>query len=61
MAMALDGIKVIDCSQVAVVPIIARIIGGFGAEASRAVATLPAASDLSVEKRVKLALQYLGG
>lgn len=31
------------------------------AEASRAVTTLPAASDLSVEERVKLALQYLGG
>jgi Holliday junction DNA helicase RuvA len=31
------------------------------AEASRAVATLPATSDLSVEERVKLALQYLGG
>jgi Holliday junction DNA helicase RuvA len=31
------------------------------AEASRAVATLPAASELSVEERVKLALQYLGG
>ena len=30
-------------------------------EASHAVATLPAASDLSVEERVKLALQYLGG
>ena len=30
-------------------------------EASRAVATLPADSDLSVEERVKLALQYLGG
>ena len=30
-------------------------------EASRAVATLPAASDLSVEERVKLALQYFGG
>jgi Holliday junction DNA helicase RuvA len=30
-------------------------------EASRAVATLPTASDLSVEERVKLALQYLGG
>jgi Holliday junction DNA helicase RuvA len=30
-------------------------------EASRAVATLPAASDLSVEERVKLVLQYLGG
>ena len=31
------------------------------AEASHAVATLPAASDLSVEERLKLALQYLGG
>jgi len=31
------------------------------AEASRAVATLPAASDLSIEERIKLALQYLGG
>jgi Holliday junction DNA helicase RuvA len=31
------------------------------AEASRAVATLPIDSDLSVEERVKLALQYLGG
>jgi Holliday junction DNA helicase RuvA len=31
------------------------------AEASRAVATLPTDSDLSVEERVKLALQYLGG
>ena len=31
------------------------------AEASRAVATLPAASDLSVEERIKLALQYFGG
>jgi len=31
------------------------------AEASHAVATLPAASDLSIEERVKLALQYLGG
>jgi Holliday junction DNA helicase RuvA len=31
------------------------------AEASRAVATLPAASELSVEERVKLALQYFGG
>jgi Holliday junction DNA helicase RuvA len=30
-------------------------------EASRAVATLPAASDLSVEERIKLALQYFGG
>ena len=30
-------------------------------EASRAVATLPAASDLSIEERIKLALQYLGG
>jgi Holliday junction DNA helicase RuvA len=31
------------------------------AEASRAVAALPAASELSVEERVKLALQYFGG
>ncbi|HEY33048.1 MAG TPA: Holliday junction branch migration protein RuvA [Dehalococcoidia bacterium] len=31
------------------------------AEASRAVATLPAASDLSIEERIKLALQYFGG
>ena len=31
------------------------------AEASRAVATLPVASDLSVEERIKLALQYFGG
>jgi Holliday junction DNA helicase RuvA len=31
------------------------------AEASRAVATLPADSDLGVEERVKLALQYFGG
>jgi len=31
------------------------------AEASHAVATLPPASELSVEERVKLALQYLGG
>ncbi|UCB42816.1 MAG: Holliday junction branch migration protein RuvA [Dehalococcoidales bacterium] len=31
------------------------------AEASRAVTTLPAASDLSIEERIKLALQYLGG
>jgi Holliday junction DNA helicase RuvA len=30
-------------------------------EASRAVATLPMASDLSVEERIKLALQYFGG
>jgi len=30
------------------------------AEASRAVATLPPASDLSIEERIKLALQYLG-
>jgi len=31
------------------------------AEASRAVATLPAGSDLALEERIKLALQYLGG
>ena len=31
------------------------------AEASRAVATLPPASDLSLEDKVKLALQYFGG
>ena len=30
-------------------------------EASRAVATLPASSDLSLEEKVKLALQYFGG
>ena len=30
-------------------------------EASRAVATLPAASDLTLEERIKLALQYFGG
>jgi len=30
-------------------------------EASRAVATLPPSSDLSLEEKVKLALQYLGG
>ncbi|HEY33043.1 MAG TPA: CoA transferase [Dehalococcoidia bacterium] len=32
MAMAFDGIKVIDCSQVAAVPIGARILGDFGAD-----------------------------
>ncbi len=31
------------------------------AEANRAVATLPPASDLSLEEKVKLALQYFGG
>ena len=31
------------------------------AEAGRAVATLPAASDLNLEDRIKQALQYLGG
>ena len=30
-------------------------------EATRAVATLPPSSDLSLEERVKLALQYFGG
>ncbi len=30
-------------------------------EASRAVATLPSPSDLSLEERIKLALQYFGG
>ena len=30
-------------------------------EASRAVATLPAASDLSLEEKIKLTLQYFGG
>ncbi len=30
-------------------------------EASRAVASLPASSDLSLEEKVKLALQYFGG
>jgi len=32
MAMALEGIKVIDCSQVAAVPVAARILGDFGAD-----------------------------
>ena len=32
MDMAFDGIKVIDCSQVAAVPIGARILGDFGAD-----------------------------
>ncbi len=31
------------------------------AEASRAVATLPPSSDLSLEEKIKLALQYFGG
>ena len=31
------------------------------AEANRAVATLPPSSDLSLEEKIKLALQYLGG
>jgi len=30
--MALEGIKVIDCSQVAAVPMAARILGDFGAD-----------------------------
>ena len=30
-------------------------------EANRAVATLPLSSDLSLEERIKLALQYFGG
>jgi crotonobetainyl-CoA:carnitine CoA-transferase CaiB-like acyl-CoA transferase len=32
MAMAFEGIKVIDCSQVAAVPMAARILGDFGAD-----------------------------
>jgi len=32
MAMALEGIKVIDCSQVAAVPVAARHLGDFGAD-----------------------------
>jgi len=32
MSMALDGIRVIDCSQVAAVPMAARILGDFGAD-----------------------------
>ena len=32
MSMALEGIKVIDCSQVAAVPMCARILGDFGAD-----------------------------
>jgi Holliday junction DNA helicase RuvA len=35
-------------------------LGYSAAEAARAVATLPPATDLSLEERVKLALQYLG-
>jgi len=32
LAMALEGLKVIDCSQVAAVPMCARILGDFGAD-----------------------------
>jgi crotonobetainyl-CoA:carnitine CoA-transferase CaiB-like acyl-CoA transferase len=32
MSTALKGIKVIDCSQVAAVPMCARILGDFGAD-----------------------------
>jgi len=32
MGMALEGIKVLDCSQVAAVPMAARILGDFGAD-----------------------------
>jgi formyl-CoA transferase len=32
MATALEGIKVIDCSQVAAVPMAARHLGDFGAD-----------------------------
>jgi len=32
MRMALEGVKVIDCSQVAAVPIAARHLGDFGAD-----------------------------
>jgi hypothetical protein len=31
------------------------------AEASRSVASLPATADLSLEEKIKLALQYFGG
>lgn len=31
------------------------------AEATRAVATLPPSSDLSLDEKIKLALQYFGG
>jgi Holliday junction DNA helicase RuvA len=36
-------------------------LGYSASEATRAVATLPASSDLNLEDRVKLALQYFGG
>jgi len=36
-------------------------LGYSAAEANRAVATLPPSSDLSLEERIKLALQYFGG
>jgi len=36
-------------------------LGYSASEASRAVATLPSPTDLSLEERIKLALQYFGG
>ena len=36
-------------------------LGYSAAEATRAVATLPPSSDLSLEEKIKLALQYFGG
>jgi Holliday junction DNA helicase RuvA len=36
-------------------------LGYSAAEAAKAVATLPPAADLSLEERIKLALQYFGG
>jgi len=36
-------------------------LGYSAAEAARAVATLPSPSDLSLEEKIKLALQYFGG
>ena len=36
-------------------------LGYSAAEATRAVATLPVSSDLSLEEKIKLALQYFGG
>jgi Holliday junction DNA helicase RuvA len=36
-------------------------LGYSAAEATKAVATLPPATDLSLEEKIKLALQYLGG
>jgi Holliday junction DNA helicase RuvA len=36
-------------------------LGYSAAEATKAVATLPAGSALSLEEKIKLALQYLGG